>query len=99
MNDPYVIITTCDRELESVKLADGPEAAVSLCNRLLQDHCETIGYGPHCDAFMAQVKNHPIENNCGGDIRMAVKNSLNAWCNFGDMAWDAYASKLPEQSS
>lgn len=74
------VIEVCDRAICKVVRCAGIEDAIATANRLLVSHIKDINLIDEYDADASE----------GEGWAKAAPGSHNAWCNWCDMAWDAF---------
>lgn len=96
----FIVLEVCDRDLDGFYLCDTLEKAIDKANELLKDHCDTIGYSDDFEALETAREEGDLVTLLNDDIRFATKRDPNAWCNLGDMDWDAHVIEVyPEEAS
>jgi len=83
---PFMVICTCEREVEHVVFCCTIEAACEKANELLKNHIDVLD----C------MDEGEYENGVDEDDEWskASPEDLNAWCNYKNYNWDAHIINL-----
>ena len=85
---PFMVVCTCEREVESVVFCDTIELAVETANEKLRSQLGEFCSDDNFDEL--------DEGDEGDDWCKASSDSRNAWCNVGNYNWDAYIVEISE---